>query len=42
MKDKSPIGTLTDVDETALYYISLCKSSTSTGSIISIDGGLTV
>ncbi|CUM55891.1 uncharacterized protein AC631_05845 [Debaryomyces fabryi] len=41
-KDMSPINTLADVDETAAQFVLLSKLSTSTGSIVSMDGGISI
>mmetsp|Transcript_7039 Transcript_7039/g.8920 ORF Transcript_7039/g.8920 Transcript_7039/m.8920 type:complete len:252 (-) Transcript_7039:53-808(-) len=41
-KAMSPINTLADVDETAAQFVLLSKLSTSTGSIVSMDGGISI
>lgn len=41
-KNMSPINTLADVDETAAQFVLLSKLSTSTGSIVSMDGGISI
>ncbi len=38
-RKRSPISEIPDVEETAFQYIVLCKSRTSTGSIVGVDGG---
>lgn len=40
--DLSPLHVLADVDETALHYPLLAKLTTSTGTIVGIDGGISI
>lgn len=41
-KNMSPINTLADVDETAAQFVLLSKLTTTTGSIVSMDGGISI
>lgn len=41
-KQKSPINSLADIEETASQFILLSKLTTSTGSIVSMDGGISI
>lgn len=41
-KEMSPIKEITDVDECAAQFVTLCKLKTSTGSIIAMDAGISV
>ena len=41
-RDLSPIKTLVDVSETAAQFILLTKLSTSTGTIVAMDGGISI
>lgn len=40
--DSSPINKLADVDETAAHFVFLSKMATSTGTIVGVDGGLSL
>ena len=41
-KEMSPIKEITDVDECAVQFVTLCKLKTSTGSIIAMDAGISI
>ncbi|KAK6454120.1 uncharacterized protein RJT20DRAFT_131648 [Scheffersomyces xylosifermentans] len=41
-KKLSPIGQIPDIDETASQYVLLTKLTTSTGTIVAMDGGISV
>ncbi|KAG5421132.1 hypothetical protein I9W82_000222 [Candida metapsilosis] len=41
-KSKSPIGQVTDVEECASHYVLLSKLSTSTGTIVGMDAGISL
>lgn len=41
-KQRSPLKTLADVDETAAHFVFLCKLTTSTGTTVGSDAGLYV
>lgn len=41
-KNRSPINTLADVEETAAQFVLLSKLTTTTGSIVSMDGGISI
>lgn len=41
-RQKSPIGQIADIDETASHFVHLCKLATSTGTVVGIDGGVLI